>query len=93
MEEKKDQLGEDTDTVNTVRQPMSCCAQFMRLKYKCVLILSLTFLSSIALFSSIMTEVLQDDKSVTLMTHMVTLFTQIYFPNRTVHEVIEQIEN
>lgn len=84
MEEFKEELGKDT--VNTVKEP-STFVRFMQVKYKCLLIFALTFLLSVLMLSNTVKDVMRDDESRELTSQMITLFSQIYYPNETVQEV------
>jgi len=79
-----------TADVTASKEP-SWLLQFMRINYKCFLIFALTFLSAVMLLQTAVKEVLRDDQSSKLLVQLLAVFTKVYFPNTTVHEIL--IEN
>ena len=83
---------DDDVTVDvTASKEPSWLLQFMRINYKCFLIFALTFLSAVMLLQTAVKEVLRDDQSSKLLVQLLAVFTKVYFPNTTVHEIL--IEN
>lgn len=85
MDEIREELGEDT--VNTVKEP-SAFIRYMQIKYKCLIIFVAMFLISQIFFYTAVKDAMRDEEGRELLTQMISMFSNIYFQNETVHPFI-----
>lgn len=80
LNEVKEEL--DADTPDTLKDA-SPWYRFLQLKYKCFIVMVLTFLSTLMICYTTVKEILRDEEAGKIMTKVVEHFTKIYFPNVT----------